>query len=180
MGIDVNIPSSSDYPTEQTPPVSPLPHRDYQHNKKKTIPTTMTKDQDFDSEAINVPSSISDTSNQDFNWFTFDPTTATTTATTVDQNRNQKESSEMTPEEFQQWEKEHYEEEDRIEQAAWPKSKWCLLAAALHADIYAPIKTATATITENDDTTATETTNTTTEDEEVNNPPADTTTIEVA
>ena len=48
MGIDVNIPSSSDYPTKPTPPVSPPSHRDYQRNKNQTIPTTTTKDQDFD------------------------------------------------------------------------------------------------------------------------------------
>eukprot|EP00751_Fragilariopsis_kerguelensis_P002952 CAMPEP_0170809312 /NCGR_PEP_ID=MMETSP0733-20121128/33953_1 /TAXON_ID=186038 /ORGANISM="Fragilariopsis kerguelensis, Strain L26-C5" /LENGTH=808 /DNA_ID=CAMNT_0011164985 /DNA_START=53 /DNA_END=2479 /DNA_ORIENTATION=+ len=156
MGIDVNIPSFSDYPTKPPPPVSPPPHRDYQRNKNQTIPTTTTKDQDFDSEiptittkdqAIDVP--------QDFSWFTFDTTTATTTATTADQNRNQ-DSSEMTlEEEFQQWEEEHYEAEDRAEQAAWPKSKWEILAATRNANIYTPIKaTTTATSTENDDANA--------------------------
>jgi len=47
MAIDVIKPSSSDYPTKPTPPVSPPPHRDYQRNKNQTIPTTTTTDQDF-------------------------------------------------------------------------------------------------------------------------------------
>ena len=51
MAIDVSKPSSSDYPTKPTPSVSPPPHRDYQRNKNQTIPTTTTKDQNFDSTA---------------------------------------------------------------------------------------------------------------------------------
>ena len=47
MGVDVNIPRSSDYPTKLTPLVSPPPHSDYQRNKNQPIPTPTTKDPDF-------------------------------------------------------------------------------------------------------------------------------------
>ena len=186
MEIDVNIPSCSDYPTKPTPPISPPLHRDYQSNKNQTIPTTTTKDPDFDSvfpdtsdnndHKITLEDIFPDTSDDDegmpidFDMFAFDPTTATTTATTADQNRNQEDLSEMTlDEEFQQWEEEHYEAEDRAEQAAWPKSKWEILALDMNADIFAPIKvTTTATITkENDEFTAI----ITTEDKEANSKP---------
>ena len=54
MAIDVNNPSSSDYPTKPTPLVSPPPHREYQHNNNHMIPTPTTKDQ-----AISIPPGIS-------------------------------------------------------------------------------------------------------------------------
>ena len=49
MAIDVNKPSSSDYPTKLTSAASPPPCRDHQHNKNQTIPTITTQ-----AQAINI------------------------------------------------------------------------------------------------------------------------------
>jgi len=111
MAIDVNKPSSSDYPTKLTPPVSPPPCRDHQHNNNQAIPTITTK-------VHNIPPDIS--------------------------------PGNFASNDFHLWEDEHYEAEDRADESARPPSKWILLAAALDADIFAPIEeTPTATITEN-------------------------------
>ena len=68
MAIDVNKPSSSDYPTKPTPPVSPPPCRDHQHNNNRTIPTITRKDQ-----AIDISHGFSNTSDQeDFNKMTLE------------------------------------------------------------------------------------------------------------
>ena len=42
-------------------------------------------------------------------------------------------------EEMQQWEDEHYTAEDRVEEAARPKSEWMILAAAMDSSIFEPI-----------------------------------------
>ena len=44
MAVDVNKPSSSDYPTKPTSQASTPPCRDHQHNNNQTIPTIPTKD----------------------------------------------------------------------------------------------------------------------------------------
>ena len=168
MAIEVK-PRSSDYPTKPTPPVSTPPHRDYQHNNNQVIPTTTTKDQaiaippgisksdtsdqDFnwmfapiedtpgfttsDQDDFHTIPTIT-TQDQAFNSVIFDifPTSETTIATTTGTAT----TAEVTLEEFQQWEDEHYEAEDRAFEVINPTSKWILLAAALHADIYAPIE----------------------------------------
>ena len=81
MAIEVE-PRSSDYLNKPTPPVSPPPHRDYQHNNNQMIPTTTTKDQAI---AILPGISKSDTSDQDFNWM-FAPIEDTPGFTTSDQD----------------------------------------------------------------------------------------------
>ena len=58
MAIDVNKPSSSDYPTKLTSPVPSPPCRDHQHNKNQTIPTITTQDQ-----VIGISHVFPDTSN---------------------------------------------------------------------------------------------------------------------
>ena len=112
---------SSDYPTKPTPPVSPPPHRNYQHNNNQMIPTTTTKDQ-----ATNVPPDIptghSDTSNQDY--FDLPPGISDNS----DHNFNK-----MT------------------QDAARPKNKWMLLAAAMDTVIFASIKDTPGFITSNQD-----------------------------
>eukprot|EP00751_Fragilariopsis_kerguelensis_P033168 CAMPEP_0170961084 /NCGR_PEP_ID=MMETSP0735-20130129/37762_1 /TAXON_ID=186038 /ORGANISM="Fragilariopsis kerguelensis, Strain L26-C5" /LENGTH=73 /DNA_ID=CAMNT_0011376475 /DNA_START=110 /DNA_END=327 /DNA_ORIENTATION=+ len=54
MAIDVSKPSSSYYLTKLTPPVSPPPCRDYQHNNNQAIPTITTKDINFDFERLEL------------------------------------------------------------------------------------------------------------------------------
>ena len=134
MAIDVNKPSSSNYPTKLTPPVSLPPCRDYQRNKNQPIPTTTTKDPDFESvfpdtsdynddHKITLEHIFPDTDDDDdkftpsiSNSF---PAIETTTAMTSDTAT----TVVMTLEEFQQWGEEHYAAEDRAEQADWPTSK---------------------------------------------------------
>ena len=179
MAIDVNKPSSSDYLTKPTSQAPTSLCRDHQHNKNQTIRTITTQDQasaipvdissvvfasEDDFHKITLEHIFPDTSDDDddddqFTPSMFDifPIIETTTATTSGTAT----AAAMTLEEFQQWEDEHYEAEDRAEEAINPTSKWILLAAALDADIFAPIEeTTTATITENDDTTDATTTTT--------------------
>ena len=112
MANNVQKPKSTNYLTKLTSQTSFPSGRDHQYNSNQTIPTITTKDQ-----AIDIPPNFIDT---------YD--TATTTATTAGQNphekQNQNNSSEMTlEEEMQQYENEHYAAEDRVEEAARPKSK---------------------------------------------------------
>ena len=102
MAIDVHEPSSRDYSTKPTSPVSTPPCRDHQHNNNQIISTITTK-------VHNVPPDISP-------------------------------GIFASKDDFQLWEDEHYEAEDRAEEAARPTSKLILLAAALDADIFAPIE----------------------------------------
>ena len=180
MAVDVHEASSYDYSTKPTSQVSTPPSRDHQNNNNQTIPTITTKDQNIDIPADISPGvfisdddfhkmtlveqKFSDTSNDGDDQFTpsmfdIDPTIETTTATTTGTST----TAEMTLEKFQQWEDEHYEAEDRTEEAARPTSKWISAAMAFHSDIFAPIEeTTTATITENDNATAANATETTT------------------
>ena len=157
MAIDVNKPSSSDYPTKLTSAIPSPPYRDHHHNKNQTISIINIQDQATGSSAIrpNIASVVfaseddfrkisledifPDSSDDDHDNFTpsiSDIFPTTTTAMTTDTAT----TAEMTLEEIQQWEDEHYEAEDRAEQVAWPKSKREVLAADMDADIFAPFK----------------------------------------
>ena len=120
MVDDVKKPKSTHSLIKLTSQQSPPPGRDNQHNNNQTILISTTKDQDID-----IPPNV------------FNYNTATTTATTADQNRNQKDLLKMTLEEIQQWEEENYKAEDRAEEAVNPNSNWIILAAmAFHSDIF--------------------------------------------
>ena len=105
MAIDVNKPSSSDYPTKLTSAIPPPPYRDHQHNKNQTIPTITTKDRQFHVTPTKIETTIyerfmsgfSDTSDDMFDIeSTNETTTAMTTGTAT--------TAEVTLAEFEQWE----------------------------------------------------------------------------
>ena len=166
MAINVNKYSSSEYSTKPTPQAPPPPCRDHQHNKNQTNRTITTQDRatgsaspddispgvfapEDDFHKITLEQIFPDTSDDDDNddqftpnMFDIDPKIETTTATTT--GTNTATTAEVTLEEFQQWEDEHYEAEDRTEEAINPTSNWIILAVmAMDSDIFAPIEETT-------------------------------------
>ena len=110
MVTDVHF-SSGDYPNKPTSQAPTPLRRGHQHNNNQMILTTPTKDQ-----AIAIPPGFSDTSNQDdFNKMTLG-------------------------EQMQQCDDEQYVVKDKAEDAARPKNKWMILAAAMDTSLTLPIQ----------------------------------------